>query len=112
MRAEPRQPQMMRPDNAFIAKAEGVTNLMVGWPTKLTLCPNLANEALNILAQEGIQPHHPASELLHQYLPYAALAKTPWEIAFPPAMSPEEKIELHIRHHYDNESDHHQEDNV
>ncbi len=112
MRAEPRQPQMMRPDNAFIAKAEGASNLMVGWPTKLTLCPNLANEALNRLAQEGIQPHHPASELLHQYLPYAALAKPPWEIAFPPAMSPEEKLELHIRHHYDNESDHHEEGNL
>jgi len=106
-RAEPQQPQFMRPDNAFVTRAEGAANLMVGWPTKLTLCPNLANEALSLLTDDGIRPLHPVSTPLHAFLPYADIAKTPWDIAFPPAMSPEEKLGLQLRHQYD-----HQEDNL
>ncbi|WP_062063860.1 NAD(P)/FAD-dependent oxidoreductase [Cellvibrio sp. OA-2007] len=95
-RAEPLQPGLLRPDNAFIAHAEGASNLLVGWPTKLTLAPNLANQALDLLGDAGITQSHNNINL-HQYLPYAELAKTPWELAFPPAMSAEEALALRFR---------------
>lgn len=95
-RAEPLQPRMMRPDNAFIAPADGTANLLVGWPTKLTLAPNLANQALGLLADADIAPSTNNINL-HNYLPYAELAKTPWELAFPPAISAEEALALRFR---------------
>ena len=95
-RAEPLQVNFARPDNAFIERADGVTNLLVGWPTKLTLVPNLANQALQLLQADGVMPA--ANNInLHDYLPYADIAKTPWEIAFPPAMSAEEALALRFR---------------
>jgi len=90
-RAEPLQPGMMRPDNAFIAPADGAANLLVGWPTKLTLAPNLANQVLALLAGAGIKPSTNNINL-HAHLPYATLAKTPWELAFPPTISAEEAL--------------------
>jgi len=90
-RAEPLQPNFVRPDNAFIAPADGAANLLVGWPTKLTLVPNLANQALALLAGAGITPSTNRINL-HDYLPYAKLAKTPWELAFPPAISAEDAL--------------------
>lgn len=90
-RAEPWQPGLVRPDNAFIARAEGAANLLVGWPTKLTLAPNLANQALELLADAGITPSTNSINV-HDYLPYAELAKAPWELAFPPAISAEEAL--------------------
>lgn len=95
-RAEPLQANFVRPDNAFITRAEGVTNLLVGWPTKLTLAPNLANQAFELLHADGITPSA-SSGNLHDYLPYAEIAKTPWEIAFPPAMGAEEALALRFR---------------
>lgn len=95
-RAEPLQPNFVRPDNAFIEPAEDATNLLVGWPTKLTLAPNLANQALEWLQKAGIQPRH-NQPALRDYLSYATLAKTPWETAFPPAMSAEEALALRFR---------------
>lgn len=95
-RAEPLQPGMIRPDNAFIAPTAGTANLLVGWPTKLTLAPNLANQALGLLADAGITPSTNNINL-HNHLPYATLAKTPWELAFPPAISAEEALALRFR---------------
>lgn len=90
-RAEPLQPGLVRPDNAFIAHADGTANLLVGWPTKLTLVPNLANQALELLADAGISPSTNSIHL-RDYLTFAELAKTPWELAFPPAVSAEEAL--------------------
>ncbi|WP_049630875.1 FAD-dependent oxidoreductase [Cellvibrio sp. pealriver] len=100
-RAEPLQPGFVRPDNAFIAAAEGAANVLVGWPTKLTLAPNLANQALERLQAAGIQPatqttHEPMTNL-HDYLAYAEPAKTPWDEAFPPAMTAEEALASRFR---------------
>ncbi|MCE3251726.1 MAG: FAD-dependent oxidoreductase [Cellvibrio sp.] len=95
-RAEPLQPGLVRPDNAFITPAEGTANLLVGWPTKLTLAPNLANQALELLANAGITPSISHTNL-HDYLAYAELAKTPWELAFPSAQSAEEALALRFR---------------
>src|SRR5690606_6310316 len=41
-RAEPLQPQLLKPDEAFAAPAQGLANVTVAWPTKLTLAPDLA----------------------------------------------------------------------
>lgn len=95
-RAEPLQPGFARPDNAFIAPANGAANLLVGWPTKLTLVPNLANQALELLADAGITPSTNSINL-HDYLAYAELAKTPWELAFPAPLSAEEALSLRFR---------------
>lgn len=92
-RAEPLQPGFARPDSAYLEKVEG-TNLLVGWPTKLTLAPNMANKALEQLSAEGITPESPSQNLdtLKQALPWAEVGKTPWELAFPPELSPEEAL--------------------
>lgn len=103
-RAEPLQPKFMRPNNAFIVKAQGASNLLVGWPTKLTLTPNLANDALASFTQDAIQPNAPQPSNLHDHLTHAEIAKTPWELAFPPAMSAEEVLALRFRH--DDEEQH------
>lgn len=92
-RAEPRQPQFARPDNAFVAPAPQTENLLVGWPTKLTLAPNLANQVLEQLASAGITPTHSQPSLLGE-LPLAELAKTPWEHSFPPAVDIETSLAL------------------
>jgi glycine/D-amino acid oxidase-like deaminating enzyme len=93
-RAEPLQPNFMRPDNAFVAPAPGMDNLLVAWPTKLTLAPNLANQTLKLLAQAGVTPQatQQSSDQLHAHLPFPPIAQTPWDLAFPPELSPEEAM--------------------
>jgi glycerol-3-phosphate dehydrogenase len=96
-RAEPLQPNFARPDNAFVTAAPQTTNVFVGWPTKLTLAPNLANQVLDLLAQAGITPSTSDITLhkhLRAHLSYASIAKTPWELAFPPVLSAEESLAL------------------
>ncbi|MBU3068997.1 FAD-dependent oxidoreductase [Aestuariicella sp. G3-2] len=81
-RAEPKQQNMIRPDKAFIGQAEHCTNLSVAWPTKLTLAPNLATEALEQLQQRGIQPSDAKTDLSPlDLLPQATVAKSPWDLA-------------------------------
>ncbi len=97
-RAEPLQTNFARPDNAFIAAAQGCNNVLVGWPTKLTLAPNLANQALELLAQAGINPGvKTATSDLARYLSKPPIASTPWEQAFPAAMSAEEQLMLKLQ---------------
>lgn len=93
-RAEPLQPNFRRPDNAFIAPAPDLDNLLVAWPTKLTLAPNLANQTLELLAQAGVHPQPPTSFVhpLHDHLDFPPIAQAPWDVAFPPALSPEEAM--------------------
>lgn len=95
-RAEPLQPNFMRPDNAFIIQPKGCSNLSVGWPTKLTLTPNLANQLIDSLKSDGISPCHQTSDLL-KLLPKPVIATTPWEAAFPSAMSLEESLMLKLQ---------------
>lgn len=79
-RAEPLQPNRLRPDNAFAGRVPGIENVYVGWPTKLTLAPNLATEMLALLAQDGIRPSQVHTPCPH--LQPAAVAPTPWDLAF------------------------------
>ncbi len=97
-RAEPLQPGLVRPDNAF-AERVATTNVLVGWPTKLTLAPNLANQILELMREDGIHPgtNKPDYRKLHEYVPYAVMGKTPWETAFPPKMSAEDALALRFK---------------
>lgn len=81
-RAEPRQKNLVRPDKAFAGAASGVNNVIVAWPTKLTLAPNLANEVLALLEREDIAPSHRQAPAALQNLPAPALAAAPWDVAF------------------------------
>lgn len=75
-RAEPAQSGLVRPDNAFLA-AQG--NLLIGWPTKLALAPDLADRVLASLARDGIQPGDcPALPSL----PRPVVAPAPWDSLF------------------------------
>jgi len=85
-RAEPLQPNFLRPENAFVGTTPGVSNLLVAWPTKLTLAPNLANQVIDLLKANGIAHAIDTTNTasLIGVLPHPPIAATPWEIAFPP----------------------------
>lgn len=86
-RAEPLQRNFARPDKAFVAPAQGLSNLLVAWPTKLTLAPNLANEVLGLLAADTPAPpaiDRSALAILSSHLVMPQQASTPWDTAFPP----------------------------
>lgn len=55
-RAEPIQPGLIKPDKAFAETAQECANVIVSWPTKLTLAPNMADEVCELLARDSIQP--------------------------------------------------------
>jgi glycerol-3-phosphate dehydrogenase len=79
-RAEARQRNFLRPDKAFAKSADGIDNVIVGWPTKLTLAPNLANEVMELLGK--IKVPHSAHDCLAVDLPQAQLSATPWDQEF------------------------------
>lgn len=75
-RAEPAQNNLVRPDNAFLHVDP---QLMVAWPTKLALAPDLADRVLEQLQQQGVQAQTHAA--LPQ-LPRPSVAPAPWEELF------------------------------
>ena len=79
-RAEPRQLNLMRPDNAFAAWASPTTNIIAAWPTKLTLAPDLARQVENLLDGKGIAPSGGACPPLPLQPP--KISATPWAEAF------------------------------
>ncbi|HEY5645099.1 MAG TPA: FAD-dependent oxidoreductase [Pseudomonadales bacterium] len=70
-RAEPAQVGGRRPDEAFVAQHEDV---VVCWPTKLSLAPDLGDKVLGTLgpARSAVVPAPPID------LPPAAVAPLPW----------------------------------
>lgn len=81
-RAEARQRNFLRPDKAFAKPAQGIDNVIVGWPTKLTLAPNLANEVLQLVEKAGISRSSCEDLDKLKQLPRAELTLPPWETAF------------------------------
>ncbi len=79
-RAEPRQRNLARPDNAFAAWADCPGAVIAAWPTKLTLSPHLAAEVARLLQERNIQPSRAAPPDLP--LPRPGIAPAPWEVAF------------------------------
>ncbi len=82
-RAEPRQRNLARPDQAFASWAttrEGPLNAIAAWPTKLTLAPNLARLVGERLSERGIPPSGDPAPALP--LPAPPVAISPWAQAF------------------------------
>jgi hypothetical protein len=78
-RAEPRAHNMQRPDNAFVEKCG---NVLVCWPTKLTLCPNLGDSVMDMLkdlAPASQDEASGAATLLTAHFKRPDLAPPPWE---------------------------------
>ena len=78
-RAEPKQDSLIKPDNAY---AELRNNLIVTWPTKLTLAPDLGDRVLSLLQQAGQAPAAP-QPTLPEGAPVPPLATPVWHIRFP-----------------------------
>ena len=73
-RAEPKQNALVKPDDAFVTKASN--QVIVGWPTKLTLAPRLADKVLQQLTSDNVQPLANTTSTLD--LPQPLIAKLPW----------------------------------
>jgi glycerol-3-phosphate dehydrogenase len=75
-RAEPEQPDLLRPDNAWLKPCENLSRCLVAWPTKLTLTPNLGNLFMDYVTHH-IQPQF--NESLPAELPrMTTIATSPW----------------------------------
>ena len=75
-RAEPLQDALVKPDNAFAVRQK---DLVVTWPTKLTLAPDLGDRVSNLLAD--LKPSNAAGALPAD-LPRARVARPRWEQMF------------------------------
>jgi glycerol-3-phosphate dehydrogenase len=82
-RAEPLQAGGRRPDRAFVAPVDGVDNVLVGWPGKLTLAPRLGEDLLATLRHTGIQPRHRPDLSSLAMLPRPGIATPGWDTLFP-----------------------------
>lgn len=77
-RAEPKQRSMLLPDNAYVKASDKIKNVIVAWPTKLTLSPNLAHEVGALLQKQQIYPKYQGLNELAT-LPHPPIAKPIWE---------------------------------
>jgi glycerol-3-phosphate dehydrogenase len=55
-RAEPKQHALVKPDNAYARRDQ---NLIIAWPTKLTLAPDLGDRVMALVEETGLQPGEP-----------------------------------------------------
>lgn len=55
-RAEPKQQALVKPDNAYAHRDQ---NLIVAWPTKLTLAPDLGDRVMALVEENGLTPGEP-----------------------------------------------------
>jgi hypothetical protein len=77
-RAEPRLPNLQRPDTAYLCAAGP---LLVTWPTKLTLSPDLGDSVCAELQRQGLTPGtvQSAAAALAAHFPFAGYAFPRWE---------------------------------
>jgi glycerol-3-phosphate dehydrogenase len=78
-RAEPKQKGLVKPDKAFANAADQHANIIVAWPTKLTLAPNMADAVEALLHIKTKAPPLPA---FCADLPAPRVAKPCWELLF------------------------------
>lgn len=78
-RAEPLQKGLVKPDQAFAAPAQGCGNLIVAWPTKLTLAPNMADQ---VESQLNLRPGAATLPEQSQRLPAPPVALPCWLTLF------------------------------
>ncbi|MBM7332985.1 MAG: FAD-dependent oxidoreductase [Alcanivorax sp.] len=77
-RAEPRQQSLAKPDNAYARRDQ---DLIITWPTKLTLAPDLGDRVDALVDQHGLTPGAPLGEL-PDALPRAAAGQPHWYRCF------------------------------
>lgn len=79
-RAEPRLPNLQRPDTAYLHAAGP---LLVTWPTKLTLSPDLGDSVCAELQRQGLTPGSApsAAAALAAHFPFPGHAVPRWESA-------------------------------
>jgi glycine/D-amino acid oxidase-like deaminating enzyme len=82
-RAEPKQKGLIKPDKAFAETTTSCRNVIVGWPTKLTLAPNMANEVCRLLDADHIVPSHNMPDPIFQTLRQPVVGTPCWETLFP-----------------------------
>lgn len=76
-RAEPRLPNLQRPDTAYLHTSD---NLMVAWPTKLTLSPDLGDSVCHEFVRQGLTPAADSQgTALAAHLQSPAVARPRWE---------------------------------
>ncbi|MDF1782473.1 MAG: FAD-dependent oxidoreductase [Alcanivoracaceae bacterium] len=75
-RAEPKQDSLIKPDNAYAMRDK---NLIVTWPTKLTLAPDLGDRVMQLL--EGFLPSE-KRVAINDSTPRARIANAKWETSF------------------------------
>jgi len=75
-RAEARQPDGRRPENASMITRD---NLAVCWPTKLTMAPALADRVLSYIESNGTKPGGNTASPAPTFLSRPHVAATPWE---------------------------------
>jgi len=76
-RAEPLQQSMNKPDCAYTHQEK---NLLVAWPTKLTLAPDLGDRIVEHLNQLAVTPSDYQHDL--SVYPHAEFAEPQWETLF------------------------------
>lgn len=81
-RAEPKQSQLIKPDKAYAEWAPDCDNLLVAWPTKLTLAPNMAEQARSLIAAKLPMPSRETVPAALQALPRPTVAQPCWESLF------------------------------
>ena len=79
-RAEPAQAQLLKPDNAFAEIARPLGNVIIGWPTKLTLAPDLTQRVMALLHGLPASPGTGLDSLASLAKP--DIAPPPWETLF------------------------------
>jgi glycerol-3-phosphate dehydrogenase len=80
-RAEPEQVNRLRPENAFV---ESIGNIIVTWPIKLTLTPNLADSVHQLLSDQSLVPLYGEEPLLaREQLEHPEVASPLWQDLFP-----------------------------
>lgn len=81
-RAEPRQKNLVRPDQAYAGWVDTCPNVIAAWPVKLTLAPNLGQQVSTLLQARKILQPGSAREDIELPLPQPTIAATPWAEAF------------------------------
>lgn len=80
-RAEPRQGGWLRPDDAWAGEAVGARNVIVAWPTKLSLAPRLTARVLELLPSPAATRALEAADeaRIAAVCGRPARARAPWE---------------------------------
>lgn len=83
-RAEPKQSKLIKPDNAWAVTSPDCPNVIVAWPTKLTLAPDMADRAIQLLPTAGKQQSPPPrpERCPSQSWPVPRVAEPCWETLF------------------------------